>query len=82
MACAIELENTVVVTGGGYTIDSYTRVQVYSTEGPLYQLPRLGTGRMSHGCGYYVDSGNRVVSIVHSTSYIFIYSFIYILYLV
>ena len=64
MACAIELENTVVVTGGGYSIDSYTRVQVYSTEGPLHQLPRLGTGRMSHGCGYYVDSGNRVVSIV------------------
>ena len=64
MACAIELENTVVVTGGGYSIDSYTRVQVYSTEGPLHQLPRLGTGRMSHGCGYYVDSRNRVVSIV------------------
>ena len=64
LACAIELENTVVVTGGWGFRYTYSRVQVYSTEGPLHQLPNLLTSRVSHGCGYYVDSRNRVVSIV------------------
>ena len=60
-ACAIELEDTVVVTGGGYYMGMAT-VQVYTISGPQEQLPDLMTGRWGHACAHFVDSENRVVS--------------------
>ena len=65
-ACAIELADTVVVTGGYDTVITYdflTTVQVYDTVGPNEQLPDLLTPRAFHACAHYVDSDNRVVSL-------------------
>ena len=59
-ACAIELEDTVVVTGGDYP--SVPTVQVYNIDGHQEQLPDMIRPRSSHACGYYVDSSDRVVS--------------------
>ena len=61
--CAIELQDTVVVTGqwdGG--LSDYRGVQVYNISGPQEQLPSLLTTRYSHACAHFVDSENRVVS--------------------
>ena len=66
-SCAIELADTVVVTGGYDTVITYdflTTVQVYDTVGPNEQLPDLLTPRAFHACAHYVDSDNRVVSLV------------------
>ena len=63
-ACAVELEHTVVVTGG-YDMASFVplaTVQVYDNEGAKEQLPDLLTRRSYHACAHYVDSENRVVS--------------------
>ena len=60
-ACAIELEDRVVVTGLG---DGNNIVQEYTMSGPLEQLASLQTGRSSHACAYYLDSDDGVVSIV------------------
>ena len=65
-ACAIELADTVVVTGGYdlvITFDFLTTVQVYDNVGPKEQLPDLLTPRAYHACAHYVDSNNRVVSL-------------------
>ena len=56
--CSIELEQSVVITGG---IDSPKLVQVYDTTGWLMDLPSLLQGRHNHGCGHYVNSGNKQV---------------------
>ena len=64
-ACAVELEHTVVVTGG-YDMVNFSplaTVQVYDNEGPREQLPDLIASRSYHACAHYVDSENRVVSI-------------------
>ena len=59
-ACAIDLQDRVVVTGGYGPIAT---VQVYTSEGPQEQLPSLQTPRSSHACAYFLDSQDRVVSI-------------------
>ena len=60
-ACAIELQDTVVVTGGSGPIAT---VQVYTISGPQEQpeIPDLLTPRYKHACAHLVDSENRVVS--------------------
>ena len=63
-ACAIELEDTVVVTGGWSLFTGpFATVQVYTISGPQEQLPDLMTGRYQHACAHFVDSENRVVSL-------------------
>ena len=57
-ACAIELEDSVVVTGG-YVVAT---VQVYNTSGPQEQLPDMLNTRYEHACAHFMDSQNRVVS--------------------
>ena len=63
-ACAVELEHTVVVTGGYDMVNFFplATVQVYDNEGPREQLPDLIASRSYHACAHYVDSENRVVS--------------------
>ena len=62
-ACAIELEDTVVVTGGWSLFTGpFATVQVYTISGPQQQLPSLMTGRYQHACAHFVDSENSVVS--------------------
>ena len=73
-ACAIELEDKVVVTGGGYDVygDYYiyyfntenivtSKVSVYNIGGWVEDLPDLNTGRYNHGCGNYWDNSNIVI---------------------
>ena len=63
-ACAIELEDRVVVTGGYLgSLGSLATVQVYTSEGPQEQLPSLLTSRDGHACAHYLDNQDRVVSI-------------------
>ena len=62
-ACAIELEDTVVVTGGWSLFTGpIATVQVYTISGPQEQLPDLMIGRYQHACAHFVDSENSVVS--------------------
>ena len=56
-ACAIELEDRVILTGGV----SRAKVHVYNQEGYVMDLPDLVQGRQAHACGYFVnDAGHRV----------------------
>ena len=59
-ACTIQLADWVVVTGG--TWDGRT-VSVYNVNGWVEDLPGLNQGRDEHGCGYYFDSNNDIVSL-------------------
>ena len=58
-ACAIELADTVVVTGGQW---SASRVQVYSVSGPQEELPNMLAPRYGHACGLFVNSDQQTVS--------------------
>ena len=70
-ACAIELEDIVVVTGGASGAGSKANVQVYTISGPQEPLPDLLTARYDHACAHFMDSENRVVSTsIHFTVYI------------
>ena len=63
-ACAIELEDTVVVTGGWISSDTIgATVWVYTISGHQEQLPDMMTPRKSHACAHFMDSTNRLVSI-------------------
>ena len=62
LACSIELEEMVVVTGGCCAI---TRVMAYNNDGPMYRLPDMPTAREKHACSHYVDSNNNLVSHVN-----------------
>ena len=55
-ACAIELADTVVVTGGQW---SASRVQVYSVSGPGEELPNMLAPRYGHA---FVNSDQQTVS--------------------
>ena len=59
MACSIELDDKVIVTGGYYTP---TRVDVYNIEGWNMELPQLITGRYNHGCGHFINSDDKMVN--------------------
>ena len=62
MACAIELEDKVIVTGGYDNQKSVSRVDVYNISGWMMELPHLIRARRQHGCGHYIDSDDRMVS--------------------
>ena len=59
-ACSIQLEETVVITGGYNTT---RRVSVYSFDGWVEDLPDLLTGRSDHGCGHYINNDDKMVAI-------------------
>merc|ERR1719450_1002130 len=60
-ACSIQLEETVVITGGFYTKSS---VSIYSEDGWVEDLPNLLTGRYHHSCGHYVNNDDKMVYLV------------------
>ena len=70
IACAIQLEKSVIITGGGNSdycttgqnSGSEKRVEQYNLDGSMGSLPYLNTGRAYHACGKYVQDG-EVVSI-------------------
>ena len=58
-ACAIPDHdtNTVVITGGQYTL---TTVSVYSVQGWREDLPSLNIGREGQACTSYMSGAKRV----------------------
>jgi len=55
--CSIQLEKTVILTGGWHSLD---RVRVFNIEGYEKDGPSLLTGRRNHGCGSYYQNGDMV----------------------
>ena len=61
-ACGIPVEDTYVITGG---YNTRTDVTMYNLTGNFWELPKLTTGRWSHGCGMY-NREDQVVSEIFS----------------
>ena len=61
-ACAIEMGDHVIVTGGDMVDGTDKVVSVYDEGGWLEDWPPLNTGRGSHGCGHYVNSYSKEVT--------------------
>ena len=57
MGCGIQLEDSVVMTGGYWEARRVTR---YSLAGAQEALPDMGRGRWDHACGSYVHRGTLV----------------------
>ena len=68
-ACSIQMEDTVVLTGGYRFKSKVTRTQVtvYNSAGWMEDWPELNTGRRDHACGHFVNTDNRVVRRQHYT---------------
>ena len=66
-ACAIELDDKVIVTGGNYV--GSTRVDVYNLSGWIMELPHLIFGRQRHGCGQYINSDEKMVNCIKGHYY-------------
>ena len=58
--CAIEDDNSVVLTGGSDTLPLVTR---YTVEGEATSLPSLNTGRYLHACGTITTADQEKVSL-------------------
>ena len=61
-ACAIEMEETIILTGGVIDNEESTDVSIYNKDGWVRDLPNLQTVRKRHGCGHYIDDSNNLVS--------------------
>jgi len=59
-ACAVVMDNKIVVTGGR---DAANSVTAYDEEGNVEELAHMGEGRQDHGCGV-VNLGSEKVIIV------------------
>ena len=57
-ACAIDMGQTVIITGGWNTMKKVTQ---YNEDGLHKELPELITGRRYHGCSSYVNSDKNIV---------------------
>ena len=60
-ACTIELNDKVIVTGGKYSLN---RVEVYTLDGWIKELPELITGRFNHACGHYINTAGEKVKCI------------------
>ena len=54
-ACAIELDDKVIVTGG---VHNSLTVSVYNSAGWVEDLPNMQQGRFDHGCGHFINGNN------------------------
>ena len=57
IACGIEFEDQIIVTGGQYTNKI---VSVYNDDGWVKDLPTLKIGRFYHTCGHYSSDNDLV----------------------
>ena len=66
-ACAIQFEESVVITGGNKQAGKavWNIVQVYDQNGARERLPDLRTGRLGHACGHYVQNDQMVFNLQH-----------------
>ena len=58
-ACAIDMGETVIITGGFNTMK---KVSQYNENEQHNVLPELITGRQEHGCSSYVNINNNIVT--------------------
>ena len=63
-SCSIELEDKVIMTGGSHYSDSKNKVHLYDEYGWIGDLPDLRHNREDHGCGYYMNTDNKMVDII------------------
>ena len=63
-ACAIDLGDSVVVTGGG--AETHRKVTRYNGGGFVEDLPDLNTARQAHACAYFVNAENQMVNDEHN----------------
>ena len=61
MACGIEFDDYIIVTGGRY---SMTTVSLYNKDGFDEYLPSLNTARYKHACSHYVNKNFKLVSFI------------------
>ena len=61
MACAINLGNTVIITGDRDEKDQ-VKVTEYSEAGFSRDLPPLQLGRYGHGCSYFDNDDGTTVA--------------------
>jgi len=66
-ACAIPALDSVILTGGRYTMDGVSK---YGLTGHLSDLAPLLVGRYGHGCGGYYrqDTGTQVILVAGGTT--------------
>jgi len=61
-SCAISLEDSVIITGGEKSYNSFIKnVIEYNLKGFVKNLPDMNEGRASHGCGSYKHNGKVVL---------------------
>ena len=65
-ACAINMGDSVILTGGVFAWYSQTKVTELRMDGSYTKLPELNQGRYSHGCASYLDEYGNKVTIVNS----------------
>ena len=58
----MDLGDSVVITGGGWTRTTGKLVTQYFEDGSHKELKQLNHARDSHGCSYYVDSNQNKVN--------------------
>ena len=58
-ACAIKLDDYVIITGDGTS--HFSKVSKYDMNGWVENLPNLIYGRVNHGCGHYYTDANELV---------------------
>jgi len=63
-ACAIQLDEYVVITGGQLNLHGASYVTKYDKNGWIEDLPELNTGRFSHGCAHFYSNLNELVYLV------------------
>jgi len=63
-ACAIQLDEYVVITGGQLNLHGASYVTKYDKNGWIEDLPELNTGRFSHGCAHFYNNLNELVYLV------------------
>ena len=56
------METQLVITGGYNS----SQVTMYDMNGFVAQLPDMAEARMGHGCGYYRNDNNQIVSLKKS----------------
>ena len=65
LACSIKLEERFILIGGSDSHSTfYKHAHVYDETGLTEMLPDLQVGRNSHGCGYFYNNDNQLVSYI------------------
>ena len=68
-SCEIEFEDKIVITGGSDNSGTYgeplARVTSYTYDGFLADLPEMNEARKQHGCTYFINNDDKIVSTIN-----------------